>query len=28
MHVAYRSQLVTVRWIGTHRDYDARNRRR
>ena len=28
VHVAYRTGLVTVLWIGTHRDYDARNRRR
>jgi len=28
VHVAYRSGLVTVLWIGTHREYDARNRNR
>lgn len=28
VHVAYKSELVTVQWIGTHPDYDARNRNR
>jgi len=28
VHVAYRNGLITVLWIGTHRDYDTRNRRR
>lgn len=28
VHVAYRNSIVTVRWIGTHREYDERNRRR
>ena len=27
-HVAYRNGLITVLWIGTHRDYDERSRRR
>lgn len=26
--VAYRTSVVVVEWIGTHADYDARNRRR
>jgi mRNA interferase HigB len=26
--VAYKVGVVTVIWIGTHRDYDRRNRRR
>jgi mRNA interferase HigB len=28
VHVTYRNGLVTVRWAGTHREYDDRNRRR
>lgn len=28
IHVAYRNAIVTVRWAGTHREYDERNRRR
>lgn len=28
VHVAYRSRIVTVLWLGTHREYDGRNRRR
>lgn len=28
VHVAYRNGIVTVQWIGTHREYDERNRRR
>ncbi len=27
-HVAFRNGIVTVLWIGTHREYDERNRRR
>jgi mRNA interferase HigB len=26
--VAYKTGLVAVRWAGTHREYDARNRKR
>lgn len=26
--VAYRTRVVVVQWIGTHAEYDARNRRR
>jgi mRNA interferase HigB len=26
--VAYRTGIVVVDWIGTHAEYDARNRRR
>jgi mRNA interferase HigB len=26
--VAYRAAAVSVRWAGTHREYDQRNRRR
>lgn len=28
VNVAYRTRLVTVLWIGTHREYDERNRKR
>jgi len=28
VHVAFRNRIVTVLWIGTHREYDERNRRR
>lgn len=28
IHVAYRNRIVTVLWLGTHRQYDERNRRR
>jgi mRNA interferase HigB len=28
VHVAFRNGIVTVLWIGTHREYDERNRRR
>ncbi len=28
VHVAYRNRIVTVLWLGTHREYDERNRRR
>ncbi|MGH8130612.1 MAG: type II toxin-antitoxin system HigB family toxin [Steroidobacteraceae bacterium] len=28
VHVAFRSGIVTVLWVGTHREYDERNRRR
>ena len=28
VHVAFRNRIVTVLWLGTHREYDARNRRR
>jgi mRNA interferase HigB len=26
--VAYRTGVVSIEWIGTHREYDARNKRR
>lgn len=26
--VAYKTGTVVVRWLGTHREYDARNRKR
>ncbi len=26
--VAYRTGVVVIEWIGTHRDYDERNKRR
>lgn len=26
--VAYRTGVVAIEWIGTHRDYDERNKRR
>jgi mRNA interferase HigB len=26
--VAYRTGTVSIRWAGTHREYDARNRKR
>jgi mRNA interferase HigB len=26
--VAYRTATVSIRWAGTHREYDQRNRRR
>ena len=26
--VAYRTGVVSIDWIGTHREYDARNKRR
>ncbi len=28
IHVAYKAGIVIVLWAGTHREYDARNRRR
>ena len=28
VHVAFRNGIATVIWIGTHSEYDARNRRR
>lgn len=28
VHVAFRNGIVTVLWLGTHREYDDRNRRR
>ena len=28
VHVAFRSGVVTVRWAGTHREYDDWNRRK
>ena len=28
VHVAYRSGVMAIVWIGTHREYDRRNRRR
>ncbi|MGH8251959.1 MAG: type II toxin-antitoxin system HigB family toxin [Steroidobacteraceae bacterium] len=28
VHVTYRNRVVTVQRIGTHREYDERNRRR
>ncbi len=28
VHVAYRNGIITVLWLGTHREYDERNRRR
>lgn len=28
VHVAFRNGIVTVLWIGTHHEYDERNRRR
>ena len=28
VNVAYQTGVVAVAWIGTHRDYDRRNRRR
>jgi len=28
VRVAFRNGIVTVLWIGTHREYDERNRRR
>ena len=28
VHVAFKNAIVTVLWIGTHREYDERNRRR
>lgn len=28
VNVAFRTGIVTVLWIGTHREYDRRNRRR
>jgi mRNA interferase HigB len=26
--VAYQSSIVVIRWVGTHREYDERNRNR
>lgn len=26
--VAYRTEVVVIEWIGTHREYDERNKRR
>ena len=26
--VAYKSSIVVIRWVGTHREYDERNRHR
>jgi mRNA-degrading endonuclease HigB of HigAB toxin-antitoxin module len=26
--VAYRTGIVSIRWAGTHREYDERNRKR
>lgn len=28
VHVAFRNGIVTVLWVGTHREYDERNRQR
>jgi mRNA interferase HigB len=28
VHVAFKNGIVTVRWIGTHSEYDQRNRTR
>ncbi len=28
VRIAFRNGIVTVLWIGTHREYDERNRRR
>lgn len=28
VNVAYKTKIVAILWIGTHRDYDDRNRKR